>query len=205
MSEFVSFPKIPRLNRDIVITEKIDGTNASVVIEDYRLWPDGQLPADAVARVGDYGVFAGARNNYRQPGKGDNHGLAAFVQRNAEALVKALGPGRHFGEWWGPGINRGYGLAAKRFSLFNVSKWRDLSLDLEGGSVRSVPVLYEGPWFNAGGEFAPVYAMEYLRKYGSQASHGFMRPEGIVVFHTAGSVLFKATLENDEKPKGKEA
>jgi hypothetical protein len=27
MSDFIPFPKIPRLRRDIVITEKIDGTN----------------------------------------------------------------------------------------------------------------------------------------------------------------------------------
>ena len=32
---FVPFPKITRLNREIVVTEKIDGTNASVhVLED---------------------------------------------------------------------------------------------------------------------------------------------------------------------------
>ena len=31
---FVEFRKIPRLNRDIIITEKIDGTNASIVIEE---------------------------------------------------------------------------------------------------------------------------------------------------------------------------
>lgn len=30
---FEAFPKIPRLNRDITITEKIDGTNVAVVIE----------------------------------------------------------------------------------------------------------------------------------------------------------------------------
>ena len=30
MEEFVGFPKIPRLTRDCVITEKLDGTNASI-------------------------------------------------------------------------------------------------------------------------------------------------------------------------------
>ena len=29
---FVEFPKIPRLKRDIVVTEKIDGTNASILV-----------------------------------------------------------------------------------------------------------------------------------------------------------------------------
>ena len=35
---FVEFPKMPRLSREIIITEKIDGTNASVTITE-----DGQF------------------------------------------------------------------------------------------------------------------------------------------------------------------
>ena len=30
---------------------------------------------------------------------------------------------------------------------------------------------------------------------------GFMRPEGIVVFHVAGNVGFKKTIEKDDMPK----
>ncbi len=37
---------------------------------------------------------------------------------------------------------------------------------------------------------------------GSKAAPGFDNPEGVVVFHTANSSLFKVTLEGDEKPKG---
>jgi hypothetical protein len=29
-----------------------------------------------------------------------------------------------------------------------------------------------------------------------------MKPEGIVVFHVAGNVGFKKTIEKDEEPKG---
>lgn len=32
MIEFKEFPKIARLNREVIVTEKIDGTNAAVVI-----------------------------------------------------------------------------------------------------------------------------------------------------------------------------
>ncbi len=34
-------------------------------------------------------------------------------------------PATYFGEWWGSGVQRGYGLQKgdKRFSLFNVSRW----------------------------------------------------------------------------------
>jgi hypothetical protein len=44
--------------------------------------------------------------------------------------------------------------------------------------------------------------MESLRINGSVAVPGFLKPEGIVVFHVAAGKLFKATLESDEKAKG---
>ena len=40
---------------------------------------------------------------------------------------------------------------------------------------------------------------------GSHAARGFMYPEGIVVFHTASTALFKKTLHGDEKGKHVEA
>jgi hypothetical protein len=219
VTEFQGFPKIPRLNREIIITEKIDGTNASVVIvrEETGGEDDGLVAAKISLgghpqeeKNGTFLLWAGARNNYRQPGKNDNYGFAHWVWTNAPFLVDALGPGRHFGEWWGPGINRGYGQKERTFSLFNTHKWGEaegrkaLSLDLEGGRVRVVPVLYQGPWHIAEADnyWAPTFALDKLRAEGSKASPGFMRPEGIVVFHTAGGALFKATLEGDEKPKG---
>jgi len=50
--------------------------------------------------------------------------------------------------------------------------------------------------------FMPAAALEYLRVDGSQAVPGFMKPEGIVIWHKASGTLLKATLEGDEKPKG---
>ena len=44
--------------------------------------------------------------------------------------------------------------------------------------------------------------IERLRTLGSVAAPGFMRPEGVVVFHTAGGYLFKKTIERDEYHKG---
>lgn len=41
-----------------------------------------------------------------------------------------------------------------------------------------------------------------LVETGSFAAPGFMRPEGVVAFHTASGALFKVTLEKDEEPKG---
>ena len=123
---FEAFAKIPRFNRPIVITEKIDGTNAQIFIEHEALvYADGsELPGFELAKIDDHIMFAGSRSRFLQPGKQDNYGFAAWAQTNAKELFK-LGPGRHFGEWWGSGIQRGYGLprGEKRFSLFNVSRW----------------------------------------------------------------------------------
>lgn len=40
-------------------------------------------------------------------------------------------------------------------------------------------------------------AMKKLQQSGSIASPGFMKPEGVVIFHAQGNVLFKKTFEKD--------
>jgi RNA ligase len=178
--EFAPFPKISRLSREIVITEKLDGTNAQIIITE-----DGQ-------------IAAASRKCLVVPGKRDNYGFAGWVQEHAADLMK-LGPGRHFGEWWGKGIQRAYGQTEKRFSLFNVALWSDEESRPKCCGV--VPVLCRGP-FTTGGIDA---ALEALRINGSFAAPGFMEPEGIVIFHTASRTLFKKTLDRDEEWKGKAA
>lgn len=44
--------------------------------------------------------------------------------------------------------------------------------------------------------------LESLKTAGSVAAPGFMKPEGVVAFHSASGTLYKATCEKDEKPKG---
>lgn len=176
---FVSFPKIPRLNREVVVTEKIDGTNACVLIDG-----DGKLAG------------VGSRNRWITPGKTtDNHGFASYVHDNRETFEK-LGPGLHRGEWWGQGIARNYGLQEKRFSLFNTSIWTP---DNVPAGLHVVPVLWRGnlttAWLNA--------IVDNLGWQGSWAKPGFMKPEGVVLYHTAASQYFKVTLENDGVPKSK--
>lgn len=171
--EFAEFPKIARLSRDIIITEKIDGTNAQVWIGE-----DGE-------------IRAGSRNRWLTYSD-DNFGFAKWVLDHRDGLL-VLGPGRHFGEWWGAGIQRRYGLAEKRFSLFNVSRWGDE----RPACCHVVPVLYRGPFLQEAWDLA----LEGLRIVGSIAAPGFMKPEGIVIFHAQGNVLFKKTLEKDEEPK----
>lgn len=183
MSEFQPFPKIPRLYRDVVITEKLDGTNGCIVISD----------------EGGPSVTAQSRNRTITPDN-DNYGFATWVYDNAGALYDNLGVGYHFGEWWGQGIQRGYGLDKKVFSLFNAKRWWPAYVDsiLPVECLDVVPILYSGP-FQAD---AINETAEQLRASGSRAARGWMKPEGIVVFHTQAQQLFKVLLENDDQPKG---
>ncbi len=175
--EFREFQKIPRLNREVVITEKIDGTNACVVIDEWG------------------GIKAQSRSRFISR-IDDNYGFAKWVEGNATELEK-LGVGYHYGEWWGQGINRGYGLTEKRFSLFNVTRWAESRPEC----CHVVPVIMRGT--ASQGFSVAIPAMAMLRAGGSLAAPGFMKPEGIVAFHTQGNLLFKATLERDEEWKGK--
>lgn len=201
--EFQPWPKIARLNRDITVTEKIDGTNAAVVIvlDEYGESDSAQT----VTVVGDYAVYAQSRTRFITPGQ-DNYGFAGWVQENAEALVETLGAGTHFGEWWGAGIQRKYGLTGsdKRFSLFNTARWGNEWPGKCAGLVPGlsvVPTIYRGPF----DQDAITDSIDHLRMRGSIAAPGFMRPEGIVVWHDAARQSFKVTLEGDEAPKGQEA
>jgi hypothetical protein len=199
---FVGFPKIPRLSREVVITEKIDGTNAQIFI------PELPQETEEIQKMG-FPFYVGSRTRWITPGA-DNSGFARWAYANAEEILK-LGPGHHFGEWWGQGIQRNYGLKEKRFSLFNTGIWVDrhtLPIDMAGCSlgdrqllapecVHVVPVIASGI-FSTG---LVEYALQHLASKGSLASPGFDNPEGIVIFHTASNYLFKKTIKGDEKGK----
>ena len=190
--EFIGFPKMARLSREIIITEKIDGTNANICISSGEECSHGAIDCWYDSDRGTHmTMYAGSRTRWITP-ENDNAGFAAWVANNVQAL-KGLGEGRHFGEWWGAGIQRGYGQSTKRFSLFNVSRWTDSRPEC----CDVVPTLYRGDFDMS----AVEEALTTLRVAGSAAAPGFMRPEGIVVFHTAANVGFKKTLEKDDVPK----
>jgi len=165
---FQKFSKIPRFFRDIEITEKIDGTNAQVHILD-----NGQ-------------ILAAGRNKYLTI-EDDNYGFAKWVSENADMLLE-LGPGRHYGEWYGHRINRNYGLMTRKLALFNRDRWAGVL-----GSDRVVPQLYVGPF----SENAVRDAMDRLLRHGSCAVPGFLNPEGIVIRHLASGHLYKFTAGSD--------
>lgn len=210
--EFVPWGKISRWNRDIIVTEKIDGTNGAIGIKrltDADLYDENGMPATVAGwtwidehEAGSdgtfYQVYAQSRNRIVEIG--DNHfGFAQWVQDNRYELVRTLGEGIHFGEWFGSKIGRGYGCekGERYFSLFNTSRWNVENTKSVPG-LTAVPILYEGMM----SPFEIDYNLGLLRNNGSVARPGFMRPEGIVIFHTASNSMFKITLENDEVPKG---
>lgn len=196
-TEFIEFPKIARLSRDMIITEKIDGTYGVIF-------------------VGDDGEFLiGSRSRWITP-ENDNHGFARWAIEHKNELM-TLGPGRHSGEWWGSGIQRGYGLmkGEKRFSLFNVTRWCLFGAepqviptgdprvvktqDVLPACVGLVPVLFRGPF----SIIEVSSCLTQLEDNGSQAVPGFMNPEGVVIYHIAGNVMFKKTILGDDVPKSR--
>ena len=177
---FIAFPKIPRLRRTVVISEKIDGTNAQI----------------HVTECGE--VYAGSRNRWITP-DADNYGFAKWVKLHEEELKTGLGPGTHYGEWWGSGIQRGYGLNNKKFSLFNTARWNKDNLP---ACCSVVPVISTAELSS----MSPIEeALKLLRINGSIAAPRFMNPEGVVVYMVASGTMHKVLLEHDELPKGKMA
>jgi hypothetical protein len=184
LPEFQAFPKMARLSRDCVISLKIDGTNAQVFIDDYGV------------------IHAGSRTRWITP-QSDNHGFARWVEGNKSSLL-TLGPGRHFGEWMGGSIQRGYGIKEKRWYLFNSLHWIrqeeeriDAKQLVAPDCCHVVPILYRGLFTT---EIVDATLSE-LREHGCAEFPGWDNHEGVVVYHVAAGVGFKKTLENDEHPK----
>lgn len=212
MINFKGFPKIARLSRRVIVTEKIDGTNAQICIVKSNEPVDSDGCIDAWMEDDDmFFMYAGSRNKWISPND-DNYGFAKWAQENRKEL-RQLGVGQHFGEWWGKGIQRNYGLEERRFSLFNNIRWcrhneepqqilksdpRVIKYqDVLPACCDLVPVLYDGI-------FDTVVIDQVLHKLktrGSEARRNFMNPEGIVVFHEASNTGFKKTIEKDDSPK----
>ncbi len=174
--EFKEFPKMSRFSREVIVTEKIDGTNASIFIGE-----DGEF-------------LIGSRTRWITP-EADNFGFARWATEHKDELL-LLGFGHHFGEWWGSGIQRGYGLdkGEKRFSLFNITRWSEN----RPPCCHVVPELWRG---NFDELVVPTIMTELKFKTGSLANPGFMNPEGIVIFHTAAMIGFKKTFDKDDSGK----
>lgn len=172
MSEslFKGWPKIPRDNPfTVTITEKIDGTNACIIIQDGGI------------------VGIQSRKRLITP-EDDNYGFARWVLDNEEELLK-LGDGYHYGEWAGPGIQKNpHNLETKKLFLFNTFRWNENNLNLPS-CCNVVPVLFQG-------ELEPDTINLLLRALKTQEEAKGNTPEGIIVYYHAFRSYTKHTLSN---------
>lgn len=193
----LDMPKIARWSRGWIITEKIDGLCARI-----RISEDGRT-----LRAGGKGSWWSTpeeKGATWKKAKDDPYGFARWVGDHRDELLK-LGPGTHFGEWWGPGTGRpNYGLTEKRWSLFNVRRW---SIDYNGENDAAtlpaccnvVPLLWQGTTADIDERIRAM--MLHLYQLGSHAAPG-QKAEGIVIYHVSGNLLFKKTFAHDESGKG---
>lgn len=193
--EFKEFSKIERLTRiQFVITQKIHGSNAQIFItpkfkdmrlEEPRTLDNGMIDFNEQVPDG-FEIRAGSRNRWLHPSD-DNYGFAAYVEANKDEIIRILGPGRHYGEWAGPGINSGEGLTQKTLILFDW--WKHPPQKVLPPQMVAVPVLYNGE-----PDFTQIEkAMTDLQLNGSKLVPGFMRPEGIVV--TVAGTRYKKVFD----------
>jgi hypothetical protein len=103
--EFRAWPKIKRGDLlEVTITEKIDGTNGCIQIE------DGEI------------VGIQSRKRMITP-TDDNYGFAHWVYENREDIL-VLGDGYHYGEWAGPTIQKNHiGMTHRQFLLFDINRY----------------------------------------------------------------------------------
>jgi hypothetical protein len=220
MMDFVAWPKIPRLKKGMSVTEKIDGTNAAVIVEritdvmQLDRFGDEHAPdrctispigtnekyAAKLVAVGDDVYLVGAQSRKRLiTPESDNMGFARWVFDNAELLASMLGQGHHYGEWWGQGIQRRYGLDHKVFSLFNVHRYAYLYLDEKQAQLEEAGIAHQlkmVPHLHSG-DFSIEKVDELLTDLfnnGSYAVPGraYKNPEGVVIYHAGAGTTWKA-------------
>jgi len=170
--EFKRWPKIKRfMDADMIITQKMEGTNAQIT---FREDSSGCIQ-----------WFAGSRNR-KLCALHDNFGFYKWAGENLQALYDVLGPGRHYGEWCGPGIQNSEGLRERKF--FSFDPFLEV---LEGLKhlVEPVPLLYKGP-FNLDSIHGILVG---LRDHGSKVN-GFHPAEGVIV--NLSGTRYKLYLDN---------
>lgn len=168
--EFQSWPKIPRaVLGDCVMTMKMDGTNACVIIEEGKV------------------VGIQSRKRMINVGKdSDNYGFASYVVQNMDKFLE-LGEGKHYGEWAGLGIQKNpHNLENKQFFLFDTRRWGPHNKPPEGINV--VEVLYQG-------EYTRSTVDDVMYNLRTRAHNEGWVAEGIVVYFPKLQAMEKHTFE----------
>lgn len=205
---FEKFSKIRRIDGlKMWVTEKINGTNGQILVDDEAVQilcvgSRGRpiLPDVPAARhpVTGRTVRDDAGKPVIPKQVRDNFGFACQVYQDEEWVAEALGPGRHYGEWAGPGIQKNpLDLPTRLFFLFSRSDRYDTDGLVFIDWLRLVPELYEGPL-----DFDQVeMIMDDLLEQGTyvaDAGPDARAPEGVVV--ATLDQRFKFTP--DPRPKG---
>ena len=170
--EFQPWQKIGRGSPfNVTVTEKIDGTNGCIVIQD----------GDVVA--------VQSRKRFITPDD-DNFGFARWVDENKDDLL-SLGDGHHYGEWAGPGIQKNpHNLDRKTFFLFNTFRWNDDNPN-RPQCCSVVPVLYQG-------ELTPTRLDFIMAKLLHTSEQSGYQAEGVIVYYHSMRTYSKHTYQNSE-------
>lgn len=203
---YPSFPSIERLeNLHCVITEKIDGTNGLI-----EYWIDSNPNHFPYCQV-----RFGSRNRYITT-TDDNSGFANFFFSHKSRILEIIGnleepptqSIRIYGEWFGKGIQRGYGLDQKYFMPFS-SFWAEKMIEAGIPNIKEPAILYTGKFIEAEVD----HQMGILKFDGSHVVPGYRNPEGIVIYFSHYNFRLKQTFtgpkwqtdepkpEHDKKPK----
>ncbi len=181
MAEFRMFPKVKRATAfnplEVTITEKIDGTNACIIVE-------GGEVIGAQSRK----TLLAHNNTGQFTIHNDNMGFAHWVGVNKESLA-ALGDGHHYGEWAGPKVQSNpHNLTTKKFFLFNTHLWsEDRPPCCEVVSTLCKEAVYS--------EGLVTMSMSQLKENASEAGY---KPEGIMLYFHAFDTYLKVTYNNPE-------
>lgn len=176
--QFKPWPKIPRyLNEAITITEKMDGTNACIVIE-----------GGEIVGIQSRKRFIYPEGTEGQPKGCDNAGFAGWVRDHEHELL-ALGDGHHYGEWCGPAIqNNPHNLPIKRFYLFNTQRWGAYA-ERAPKCCTTVRELYVG-------RYTPEAIDDAMETLAYIAENEGYAAEGIIVYNHLARNSYKVTFEN---------
>ena len=219
MSNYASFPSIERLeNIYCVISEKVDGTNG--LIEINEVFPVGE-PKEIQIRFGSRNRYITFNNDNADFANFFRHYEARFKDVAADIILKELEvsgetltecqeqyPLRIYGEWFGSGIQRGYGLKDKFFMPFSTF-YAEKLIEYQVPNIVKPNIMYTGK-FN---KLTADMCMNTLAIHGSGIIKDYKRPEGIVIHFPKYNFRLKQTFEgskweqsipkaeHDKKPK----
>ncbi len=195
---FEAWPKTKHVDKvlgSVIVTEKIDGTNACLVFEE-----DGTM-------------YAQSRNRIITPAT-DNQGFARWAYYHQDELFNILGPGRHFGEWWGRGIGRKYNMEHNVFSVFNNGRFykTDPGTTMDSMSTRAatssifdqvsaVPLIYTGEYNSPDMNMAIAELANGSSKAAAAYNVDFKDPEGVCYYFREFDKVAKLVFANPGKHK----